>query len=368
MSLDVKVRHRFGSFGIDVDFSAPPGVIALYGRSGAGKTSVVNAIAGLLKPAEGRIVANGTCLLDTASGTDIPVHKRRIGYVFQDSRLLPHLTIRQNLQFGRWFSGLTLPQGELSRIVDILGIEDLLDRRPGGLSGGEKQRVAIGRALLSAPRLLLMDEPLAALDEARKAEILHYLERIRDELKLPMFYVSHAVAEVARLATTIIALDNGCVVKQGPTASVLSDPDAFPLMGRQEAGSILSAIVIGHDNADGLSELEISGGRLITPLIPAEPGALLRVRVRARDIILALREPEETSALNVLPATVHRVGRIDGPIVDVAIRCGQDDVLARITRRSLVRLGLEPGKSCFIILKSIAVTRRDVGIIDGHEL
>ena len=364
MTLAVEIKHTFQGFALDVSFQAPSGVTALFGRSGAGKTTVVNAVAGLLRPDGGRIRLNDVPLLDTASGLNLPVHRRRIGYVFQDARLFPHLTVRQNLLFGRWFAGLKGSGAEVDRIIALLGIEELLARRPGALSGGEKQRVAIGRALLAAPRMLLMDEPLAALDEARKAEILPFLERLRDELDLPILYVSHAVAEVSRLATTLIALDKGQVVRQGPAAELLSDPMAFPLFGREEAGSILTATVKRHDPVDGLSELDISGGTLMVPMVEAAPGARLRLRVRARDIVLALRPPEETSALNILPAMVRRVGASDGAIVDVSICIGRDDLLVRITRRSLGRLGLEPGTRCFAMLKAEAVSRRDIGILD----
>lgn len=368
MSLDVAIRHRFPTFDIDVAFEAPTGVTALFGRSGAGKSTVVNAVAGLLQPLHGHIAINGTRLLDTDAQLCIPAHQRRVGYVFQDARLFPHLTVLGNLLFGRRFSDVPLATAELDRIVDLLGIGSLLSRRPGALSGGEKQRVAIGRALLSAPRLLLMDEPLASLDEARKTEILPYLERLRDELEIPILYVSHAVPEVARLATTIVALEEGRVARQGPAAAILADPEAFPLMGRQEAGSILVATVVAHDDADGLTELRFSGGPLITPRISAEPGTRLRVRIRARDIVLALRAPEGTSALNILPAIVQQIGRVDGPIVDVAIRCGDDDLLVRITRRSFERLGLESGTACFAMLKSIAVGRRDIGLFEARDM
>jgi len=367
MTLDVAIRHRFGPFALDVAFTAPTGVTALFGRSGAGKTTIVNAVAGLFGPDQGRIAVNGHTLLDTETGLKLPTHRRRLGYVFQDARLFPHLNVRQNLLFGRWFSIVAHADAEFDHIVDLLGIADLLGRRPCNLSGGEKQRVAVGRALLSGPRMLLMDEPLAALDETRKAEILPYIERLRDELEIPILYVSHAVPEVARLATTIIVLDDGRVVRQGPAAEVLADPSLFPLMGRREAGSILNATVASHDRQYGLTTLAISGGQLTTPAIEAEPGTHLRVRVRARDVILALKPPEKTSALNILPAIVERIGNQNGPIVDVAVRCGNEDLLARITQRSLDNLALEPGKPCFAILKSIALARRDIGIVDPRR-
>jgi molybdate transport system ATP-binding protein len=367
MTLEVDIAHHFGGFTAQVQFEAPGGITALFGRSGAGKTTIINAVAGLLTPESGRIAVNGETLLDTRAGINIATHQRRIGYVFQDARLFPHLTVRQNLLFGRWFSRSQRPVATFERIVGLLGIDALLDRRPATLSGGERQRVAIGRALLANPRLLLMDEPLAALDEGRKAEILPYLERLRDNFDIPILYVSHAVAEVSRLATTIIVINDGRVVRQGAAAEVLADPDAFPLMGRQEAGSILMARVARHDTSDGLSELAFSGGILTTPLIDAPEGTRLRVRIRARDILLATTAPTDTSALNILPATVRQIGHQTGAIVDIQVRAGDDDLLARITRRSLNRLGLEVGSPCFAILKSIAVARRDVGQFDERS-
>lgn len=368
MTLHIAIRHAFPTFNIDMGFAAPSGVTALFGRSGAGKTTVVNAVAGLIKPTFGRIWVDGEPLLDTDARVNVPVHRRRIGYVFQDGRLFPHLTVRQNLDFGGWFSGQATSRTEFERVVELLGIAPLLNRRPGNLSGGEKQRVAVGRALLSNPRLLLMDEPLAALDEARKAEILPYLERVRDEWSVPVLYVSHSVSEVARLATTIVALADGRVVRAGPAAEVLADPDAFPLMGQQDAGAILSATVVAHDAEDELTELAISGGRLFAPRIEAPPGAHLRVRVHARDVMIATEMPMATSALNILRVTVQRISSRAGPIADVALRCGSEDLLARITRRSLGRLTLEPGKPCFAILKSIAVSQRDIGLFEPHDV
>jgi molybdate transport system ATP-binding protein len=359
MTLSISVRHRLGAFRLEAAFEAPAGVTVLFGRSGSGKTTVVNAVAGLLRPDRGRIVVDGTPVLDTEAGIALPPHRRQMGYVFQDGRLFPHLTVRQNLLYGRWFSavGRTV---ELERIVDLLGIGGLLDRRPGGLSGGEKQRVAIGRAILSNPRLLLMDEPLAALDEGRKAEILPYLERLRDELRLPILYVSHSVAEVARLATTVVLLEAGRVVAAGPAAEVLADPAMAPVMGLREAGAMLSARLVGQDS-DGLTRFETGGGPLWLPQVGAAEGAVLRLRILAQDVMLAVERPRGISALNVLCGVVEEVRMGEGPGAMVRVRVGEEVLLARITRRSVGVLDLAPGREVFAVLKAVSVAQENVG-------
>ena len=218
--LSVAVEHYFGSFRLDAAFDSTGGLTALFGRSGAGKTSLINAIAGLLRPDRGRISLDDEVLIDTERGIFVPARRRRIGYVFQEGRLFPHMNVRQNLLYGRWFAPRGGGAAEIEQIVDLLGIAPLLQRRPANLSGGEKQRVAIGRALLARPRLLVMDEPLASLDEARKTEVLPYIERLRDAAGVPIVYVSHQVAEVARLATTMVVLSEGRVAAVGPTAAM----------------------------------------------------------------------------------------------------------------------------------------------------
>ena len=218
MTLSVAIRHAFPGFALDVAFEAPPGLTALVGPSGAGKTTVIHAVAGLLRPDAGGIELGGRTLLDTDRGLDVPPHLRRVGCVFQDARLLPHLTVRRNLLYGRWFAPRGGPDGpgpELEETADLLGIAHLLHRRPAALSGGERSRVALGRALLARPRLLLLDEPLAALDEARKAEVMPMLERLRDEARVPILLVSHAPAEVTRLATRVVRLERGRVAAGG---------------------------------------------------------------------------------------------------------------------------------------------------------
>ncbi len=358
MTLKAAVRHAFPGFGVDAAFEAPEGVTALFGRSGSGKTTLVNAVAGLLRPDAGRVEVGGEVLFDLASGRWLPPHRRRVGYVFQEARLFPHLTVRRNLLYGAWFAGAR-DGAALARIVGLLGIGALLERRPVALSGGERQRVAIGRALLARPRLLLMDEPLAALDEARKAEILPYLERLRDEAGVPILYVSHSVAEVARLATTVVVMEAGRVVRAGPAAEVFADLDVAPALGVREAGAVLTARVVRH-HADGLTELAASAGPLFLPRVAAEPGASLRLRVEAQDVILSRARPEGVSALNILPAEVSAV-RIEGPGALVQLRAGGDLLLARVTRRSAAALRLAPGVSCVAVVKSVAVAPRDVG-------
>lgn len=358
--LEVRVAHRFPSFALDVAFSAPAGVTALFGRSGSGKTTLVNALAGLLRPDAGRIAIGGTVLFDSDTGQCVPPHRRRIGYVFQDARLFPHRTVRQNLEYGHRLA----PQGDagpgFDRIVALLGIGDLLKRRPGALSGGEKQRVALGRAILSNPRVLLMDEPLAALDAPRKAEILTYLERLRDETGLPILYVSHSVAEVARLATTIVLLDKGRVQAAGPAERILSDPATAPALGLREAGAILTARLAGHDD-DGLSRLETGGGPVWLPHVPAQVGATLRLRILAQDVMLATERPTGVSALNILPATVQAVRLGEGPGALVQLALGEGRLLARITARSAKALELRPGRPVFAVLKAVSVARGSIG-------
>lgn len=360
MTLSVVLQHGFPGFGLDVAFEAPAGVTVLFGRSGSGKTTVIDAVAGLLRPHHGRVAVDGVALLDTAARLSLPVHRRRLGIVFQDGRLFPHLSVRQNLLYGRWFA----PLGEgvaLDRVVEMLGIGLLLHRQPGALSGGEKQRVAIGRALLCNPRLLLMDEPLAALDEARKAEILPYLERLRDETRVPILYVSHSMAEVARLATTLVVMEAGRVLRVGPASALLSDPAIAPVLGLREAGAILSARLAAQEG-DGLTRLETSAGPLLLPRVEAALGQTLRIRIHAQDVIVARTRPEGLSALNILPAVVAEVRLGEGPGALVQLRVGEDLILARITRRSAEALALGPGVPCFAILKSVAVAQGDVGV------
>ncbi|MBV2360109.1 molybdenum ABC transporter ATP-binding protein [Thalassococcus sp. CAU 1522] len=357
MTLSVDIRMALGDFELAVAFDAPPGVTALFGRSGAGKTSVLRAVAGLVTPQAGRIAVGDTPLFE-AGRTNLPVHRRRLGYVFQESRLFPHLTVAENLAYAARVQRRGL--SDLDRVVDLLGIGALLQRRPASLSGGEAQRVAIGRALLADPRLLLMDEPLAALDAPRKAEILPYLERLHVETALPILYVSHTLSEVARLATQMVVLERGRVMRAGRTEDVLSDPDIVPLLGVREAGAVIPARITAQPG-DGVTELAVSGGRLFLPEHGAPVGTALRVRILAQDVMLALDEPHGLSALNVLPSRIEALRRGGGGGVIVQLRAGEDLLLARITQRSADALALRPGLPVWAVLKTVAVAQGDVG-------
>lgn len=359
MTVSVRLHHQLEALTLALDFEAPAGVTALFGRSGAGKTTVVNAVAGLMRPREGRIVVNGRVLCDTGVGLCLPPHRRRVGYIFQDARLFPHLTVRQNLTYGRWFARGRAAVVSEARVIEMLGLGALLARRPGALSGGERQRVAIGRALLAAPEVILADEPLAALDAARKAEILPYFERLRDEVAVPILYVSHSAAEVARLATTVVAIEKGRVLRQGPAEDVLSDPRVLPV-GTREAGAVLSTQVAAHHD-DGLSELDAGGVRLLLPRVDAPVGAALRVRIKAQDVMLARVQPEGLSALNVFPATVSEIRMGEGPGALVQLETAGGAVLARVTRRSVAALALHQGAPVFAVLKAVSVAKESVG-------
>lgn len=353
MSLEIDVDHRRGSFRLSARFSAAPGLTALFGRSGSGKSTLVDIVGGLVKPDRGRVAVDGQVLVDTERGVFVPRHLRRVGYVFQDSRLFPHLSVRRNLLYGRWFNRRAGgADADVGPVVDLLGIAPLLERRPASLSGGEKQRVAIGRALLSRPQVLLMDEPLASLDEARRAEILPHIERLRDEAGVPILYVSHSVAEVARLATTVVILSEGRVTAVGPVADIL------PLADGGEGGSVLDAVVTRHDEAFQLTVLESRAGELQVPRLSAPVGAAVRAYIRGRDVMLSLRPPEEISALNVLAGRIAAVMPAgNGAQAEVRLDCNGAALTARLTAKSVQRLGLSPGVPVFAVIKSVSFER-----------
>jgi len=359
MSAEISLHHEFSGFVLDAQFRMDGGVTALFGPSGSGKTSTINAIAGLLNPQNGRIVIDGRAVLDTQAGISIPAHARRIGTVFQDARLFPHMSVENNLRFGWRRAENPASEDEFAHIVELLGLEHLLPRKPAKLSGGEKSRVALGRALLSSPGLLLLDEPLAALDAPRKSEILPFLERLRDEARVPMLYVSHSLDEVTRLADSVVVMREGRVAASGPVFDLMSDLEFARASGVESYGAVLDAKVRSHRD-DGLSVLSFPGGELIVGRIAKEPGARLRVRIRAEDIMLALEEPKAISANNVIPATIAAI-RESGGHADVQLAAGNAKLVARITSASLKRLALAPGMKLFAIVKSVTVDRNTQG-------
>ncbi len=356
MSLTARFELSHPGFALDVDLALPgSGVTALFGPSGSGKTSCLRCVAGLERGARGRLVVAGETWQDSERGLFLPPHRRALGYVFQDANLFEHLDVRRNLLFG-W---QRVAPGErrlaLEQVVELLGIAGLLTRMPARLSGGERQRVGIARALLTSPRLLLMDEPLAALDAERKAEILPYLERLTRELALPILYVSHAPDEVARLADHLVLLEQGRVLASGPTSAVLARLD-LPIALAEDAGVVLEGRVLGHDPDYGLLSLGLPGEqRVLLAHAPLPPGQALRIKVLARDVSLSL-ERQHSSILNVLPATVAEIAPTRSPAqVLLRLDLGGTALLARITRYSLERLSLQPGSQVWAQLKSVAV-------------
>jgi molybdate transport system ATP-binding protein len=361
--IEVDVQKRLGAFELAAQFTAPStGITALFGRSGAGKTTLVNALAGLIRPDRGRIAIDDEILFSAADGIDRPPERRRLGYVFQEGRLFPHYSVRGNLGYGMPRGQPRDPTLSFEAVVELLRLEPLLRRRPHDLSGGEKQRAAIGRALLADPRLLLMDEPLASLDLAHRAEILPFIEELRDRLHIPIVYVSHAMEEVVRLADTLVLMSEGRVAAVGTVEDLTSRLDLRPLTGRFEAGAVIRASVAGSDLVFGLTELSFPGGRLRVPHLGLPLGTPVRARIRARDVALALEHPQGLSILNVFAGRVVEIAADQGPMVDVRVDIGKPDrpvvLWARITRRSTHDLRLEVGKSLHALVKSVALDRQ----------
>jgi len=357
IELDVDLR-RSGGFQLSARFTAPGlGVTSLFGRSGSGKTTLIQMVAGVVRPERGLIRVAGETFFDSARGIDLPMERRRVGYVFQDSRLFPHLRVEDNLRYGERRAGSARPIA-FDAVIAMLGIAHLLKRRPHTLSGGERQRVAIGRALLSQPRLLLMDEPLASLDEQRKAEILPYLERLRDELKLPILYVSHTLDEVLRLSDTVVVMSEGRSLAYGPVSDVMSRADLLLVVGRFDLGTILDCTVKAHDPAYALSTLAFADGELRVPLVDQPVGAPARARVRSRDVAIALSRPIDVSVTNRLAGRVTGIEPGEGPYADVAVSLGRTTLRALVTMESVARLALEPGMDVWLMIKAVAVDSR----------
>jgi len=355
MDIQARLRIDRGDFTLDVDLDLPGrGITALFGPSGSGKTTCLRAIAGLERADDAHVAIGDAVWQDDANGIWVPVHQRALGYVFQEASLFAHLSVRANLEFGMKRVPVRERRFSPDVVAGLLDIRNLLERRPTGLSGGERQRVAIARALLASPRLLLMDEPLAALDLRRKQDILPYLERMHDELSIPIIYVSHAPDEVARLADHLVLLDAGRVVASGPLSETLARADLPPAFA-DDAGVVLDTVLEGHE-ADALSRLRFDGGVLYVGQRKEAIGSRLRCRIHARDVSLALQRPAGTSIVNLLPAIVTATIATDTPgHVLVQLRVGSSPLLARITERSRRELDIQPGRSVWVQIKGVAL-------------
>jgi molybdate transport system ATP-binding protein len=355
--IDVDVARRVGTFSLRVAFKNGAGITALFGRSGAGKSMTIGLIAGLARPDRGRIILDDRVLVDTKKRIFVAAHKRRIGVVFQDSHLFPHLGVKQNLLFGRWFAPRRERGIGFDAVVQTLGIGHLLDRAPAALSGGERQRVGIGRALLSCPRLLLFDEPFAALDVQRRLEILPLIEALRDEFKIPIVYVSHAVEEVARLAAWVVVLDDGHVIAEGDPSDVLRP--AMSEDPRFGGASVLTMQVGRRDAAYGLTELTHPAGTIW--LAGPARGARVRIVVRATDVMLSAARPQGLSVQGMLQGAIASI-EAAGPLALIEIALiGEGRLSAMATRRAIDELGLHVGDPVFALIKTAALDERAVG-------
>jgi molybdate transport system ATP-binding protein len=354
--IEARLALRYPGFDLEVDLRLPAGgVSALFGPSGSGKTSCLRCLAGLEAGCVGRVVVAGEVWQDSARGLFVPPHRRPFGFVFQDARLFPHLTVHGNLRYAMRRAEGPEPV-RLDEVVQLLDIADLMGRDTDRLSGGERQRCAIARALLTRPRLLLLDEPLASLDEARKAELLPYLERLRDALSIPMVYVSHSMREVTRLADHLVLLDRGREQASGPITEITTRAD-LPFSDDDEAGAVLLARCVEHDAEFALTRVQFDGGTLWLPRVQCEVGRPLRVRVAATDVSVVLEPPRATSILNVLAATVRERHDDERGRSLVQLDVGTVRLLARLTRRSATLLGLEPGRAVYAQIKGAAVLR-----------
>ena len=360
--LSVNITQAFGSFRLETQFEVEEGSItAIFGKSGAGKTSTINAIAGLTRPDVGVIQIGNTTLFDQNLRINLPIYKRQIGYVFQDDRLFPHMTVRNNLIYGTPKNRDVANSLNLTDITGLLELAPLLERRPRTLSGGEKQRVAIGRALLSNPKLLLMDEPLASIDVQHRFEILPFIQRVREKTGITIIYVTHALEEVIFIADQIILLSEGRVTAQGTVEEIMSRLDLHPMTSRFDAGAVISAIYSGYDREFDLGELSFDGGTLRIAGLNAEIGIHLRAHIRARDVSLMLDKPKDTSVLNVFKGELIEIRHEDGPQLDLLINIGTP-LIARITRKSLNDLNLDIGSKVYVMIKAVAIDRKTLGI------
>jgi molybdate transport system ATP-binding protein len=353
--LRVDVTASRGAFRLQAAAAAPlPGVVAAFGRSGAGKSTLVDALAGLV-PATGTIHVGDATWLDSARGVCVPPERRRVGYVFQDARLFPHLDVLGNLRYGLKRARGVEPYVEFDELVALLGLETLLARAPHALSGGERQRVALGRALLSQPQLLLLDEPLSALDAARRDEVLPYLERLRDRWSVPMVYVSHRYDEVLRLATHVWLIDGGGIVASGTPAETSLDPRLGAVLGPELRGAVVETRVGTVDPATGLVTLELGGARLRLALPGAREGAYARLHVPARDVVVAVEAPRGLSIRNEVRGRLEALADEGPDAVFATVATDGARLLARVTRAAVSELGLAPGREVWALVKAASL-------------
>ena len=348
-----------GGFSLKAQFRSDAGLIGLFGRSGSGKTTLIHLVAGLLRPGSGRIEIDGQTLFDSARSIDVPVHRRRVGLVYQDSLLFPHLSVRQNLLFGHFFTPRPERRVPYQSVIDTLGIGALLDRRPGTLSGGERQRVALARALLASPRVLLMDEPLASLDYDRKIEIMNLIERLRDEFRIPIVYVSHAIEEVGRLAGHVVVLEAGRVVASGLPSDALSQVNRAPHDDRFGIVSIIECHVASFDPEFEVTRLQHPAGAIVVAGHVGPNGKAVRVLIRATDVALAGNRPSALSIRTILSGGVAAIQSGEGAsaIVEIALD-GGGRLSASVTRLAVSELGLDPGSRIYALVKAVAIDER----------
>ena len=358
--LHLAVERRLPSLTLAVtEDLALDGITALFGPSGSGKTTLLRIIAGLDRDATGRVALGDDVWQDDARGAFVPPHKRGVGYVFQDARLFSHLSVAENLRYAERRSRTQRLRIDFDDVVAALDLAPLLDRRPAGLSGGEKQRVAIGRTLLTRPRLLLMDEPLAALDAKRKAAILPYVERLPEAFGVPIIYVTHAIAEATQISARMVLLSGGQVSATGSVTEVMERLDLYPMTGRFEAGAVLTTQVAAHDPSFMLTNLDLAGQRIVIPALDLPLGTEVRLRIRARDVTLATEKPSRISIRNILSGTVAEVAEeADTAYAEVLVDLGGAHIRARLTRHAVADLALAPGRPVFALIKSVAIDRR----------
>ena len=352
--IEAKFNVNREDFTLQLDTTLPgTGVTALFGRSGSGKTTIINVLAGLLKPNSGFVSIDGKVLFDSDKGINVAADKRRLGYVFQEGRLFPHMTVKENLVYGMKSNSSPIPSEK--ETIDLLGLAKLLHRTPVSLSGGERQRVAIGRALLCSPKLLLMDEPLAALDAARKQELLPYISRLKDILNIPIIYVSHQIQEIMHLADTLVLLENGKLLKQGPVDQIINNPKISPYFGEDLKSSFIRCIVDDNHHDTSVSNLRFDGGFIKTTILGKPVGSSVRVRIRAQDVAVSIKHPKDISRANIFEVKIQAIEQSDRGFVNLNLILKNTVFWARLTKTSVENLNLIPGRVVFALFKSTAI-------------